>query len=246
MAITELILVRHGESAGNVAAQDAERTGAHRIAVPDRDADVPLSPLGVEQAAAVGTRLAGLAPTDHPDIVFSSPFRRAHETAVVALRTAAMDADGLRPLVDERLRDRDLGILDTFTTLGVDAELPDEAARRRFLGKFYYRPPGGESWTDVALRVRSFVRDLDRYPDRTRALVVCHDAVISLFRYVCEGWDEHRVLEEASLRPTPNASFTHLVHDGRGWRARAANATAHLQHAQVAVTEHSGATDVHL
>jgi broad specificity phosphatase PhoE len=160
MAITELILVRHGESAGNVAAHEAERTGAHRIAVPDRDADVPLTPLGVEQAAAVGTRLAGLAPTDHPDIVFSSPFRRAHETAVVALRAAAMDADGLRPLVDERLRDRDLGILDTLTSLGVDAEFPDEAARRRFLGKFYYRPPGGESWTDVALRIRSFLRDL--------------------------------------------------------------------------------------
>ena len=32
---------------------------------------------------------------------------------------------------------------------------PDEAKRRDLLGKFYYRPPGGESWADVALRIRS-------------------------------------------------------------------------------------------
>lgn len=244
MAITELILVRHGESAGNVAALEADRSESHRIAVPSRDADVPLSALGLEQAAAVGRRLAALTPADRPDIVFSSPYRRAHETAVVALRAAALDADELRPVVDERLRDRELGILDTFTSIGVDAEFPEEAARRRFLGKFYYRPPGGEAWTDVALRLRSFIGDLDRHTDRTRALVVCHDAVVSLFRYICEGWDERRVLEEAALRPTPNASFTHLVHDGRAWKARAANATAHLQQAQVPVTEHSGANDV--
>lgn len=244
MAITELILVRHGESAGNVAALEADRAGAHRIAVADRDADVPLSSLGLEQAAAVGRRLATLTPDDRPDIVFSSPYRRAHETAVVALRSAALDADELQPVVDERLRDRELGILDTFTSIGVDAVFPEEAARRRFLGKFYYRPPGGESWTDVALRLRSFIGDLERHTGRTRALIVCHDAVISLFRYICEGWDEHRVLEESALRPTPNASFTHLVHDGRAWRARAANATAHLQQAQVPVTEHTGVPDV--
>jgi len=243
MSITELILVRHGESAGNVAAFEADRLGADRIAVPSRDADVPLTGLGVQQAGAVGSRLASLPATERPDIVFSSPYRRAHETALTALTAA--DPSGSTPVVvDERLRDRELGILDTYTSRGVDEHFPEEAARRRFLGKFYYRPPGGEAWTDVALRVRSFVRDLDRFPESTRALVVCHDAVVSLFRYVCEGWTEHRVLEEARLRPTPNASFTHLVFDGRSWTSRAANATAHLDEQNVAVTKHSGETDV--
>jgi len=35
-----------------------------------------------------------------------------------------------------------------------------EAARRARLGKLYYRPPGGESWADVALRLRSFLSEL--------------------------------------------------------------------------------------
>ncbi|HXH33491.1 MAG TPA: histidine phosphatase family protein [Plantibacter sp.] len=242
MAITELILVRHGESAGNVAAFEADRLGADRVAIPSRDADVPLTPLGLQQAAAVGARLASLSPTERPDIVLSSPYRRAHQTALVAMATA--DPSGsTRIIVDERLRDRELGVLDTYTSRGVDEHFPEEAARRRFLGKFFYRPPGGEAWTDVALRVRSFVRDLDRFPENTRALVVCHDAVVSLFRYVCEGWDEHRVLEEAALRPTPNASFTHLVSDGRSWTSLTANATAHLDEQSVVVTTHSGEPD---
>ena len=67
--------------------------------------------------------------------------------------------------VDERLRDRELGILDALTAHGVDVRLPAEAARRRWLGKFYYRPPGGEAWTDVALRLRSFLRDAAQAAD---------------------------------------------------------------------------------
>jgi broad specificity phosphatase PhoE len=45
-----LWIVRHGESAGNVArdAADKPRAGSHRIN--ERDVDVPLSDLGEEQA----------------------------------------------------------------------------------------------------------------------------------------------------------------------------------------------------
>jgi hypothetical protein len=36
------------------------------------------------------------------------------------------------------------------------------AAARAFLGKFWHRPPGGESWADVALRLRTFLDTLGR------------------------------------------------------------------------------------
>ena len=52
MALQELLLVRHGESVGNVAATAAELAGAEAIALGIRDADVPLSDTGVEQAQA--------------------------------------------------------------------------------------------------------------------------------------------------------------------------------------------------
>ena len=48
----ELILVRHGQSEGNVAAEAAARNSLERIEVPARDADVVLSATGREQAAA--------------------------------------------------------------------------------------------------------------------------------------------------------------------------------------------------
>jgi Histidine phosphatase superfamily (branch 1) len=56
--LSELILVRHGESQGNVAATTAGDAGAHVIEVPARDADVELSVTGREQALALGRLFA--------------------------------------------------------------------------------------------------------------------------------------------------------------------------------------------
>ena len=54
MAVSELVLVRHGESMGNSAAEAAHAAAADVIEVGHRDADVPLSGVGVEQAQALG------------------------------------------------------------------------------------------------------------------------------------------------------------------------------------------------
>ncbi|MEE3921664.1 histidine phosphatase family protein [Micromonospora sp. BRA006-A] len=86
-----------------------------------------------------------------------SPYLRAVRTAELAL-----DGTGIPASVDERLRDRELGVLDGLTAHGVTRRHPEEAQRRTRLGKFYYRPPGGESWTDVALRLRALLGDLRR------------------------------------------------------------------------------------
>ena len=77
------------------------------------------------------------------------------------------------PRLDERLRDRELGILDRLTSAGVEARFLEEGERRRWLGKFYYRPPGGESWADVVLRLRSLLADLDREHPGQEVLLVC-------------------------------------------------------------------------
>ena len=57
--------------------------------------------------------------------------------------------------MDERLREKEFGILDGLTTLGIRNGFPEQADFRKILGKFYHRPPGGESWCDVILRLRS-------------------------------------------------------------------------------------------
>jgi broad specificity phosphatase PhoE len=241
VATSDLILVRHGESTGNVAREAAEGDGAELIAIEQRDADVPLSTTGTEQAVALGRWWAGLPAERRPTQVWSSPYYRAWQTAEIALRET-----GRRQavLVDERLRDRELGILDRLTARGVAVRYPGEAQRRRTLGKLYYRPPGGESWADVALRLRSFWRDLVLDGP---VLIVGHDAVIVLFRYLLEGWGEAELLTAAAGESPGNGSVTRLTRDGpqRPWRVVEFNQQAHLAEHGAAATQHGSEPDAH-
>lgn len=241
--MAELLLVRHGESQGNVAATLAHQSGAHVINVPARDADVELSDTGREQALALGRLFAGF-PEDRRAAVWSSPYLRARQTAELAVHTGGWNT----PVVlDERLRDRELGILDMLTSAGVEARLPQEAERRRWLGKFYYRPPGGESWADVVLRLRSLIADLDRLYPGQRVLLVCHDAVILLIRYILEGLTEPQLLDIAASTAILNASVSRFVRpDGTGpWTLESFNMADHLMSEGVPVTEHAGDANVH-
>jgi broad specificity phosphatase PhoE len=240
--VAQLLLVRHGESEGNVAATLAHETGAHVIPVPARDADVELSDTGREQALALGRLLAGF-PDESRAAVWSSPYLRARQTAELAVTTGGWQTP---VLVDERLRDRELGILDMLTSLGVEARLPEEAERRRWLGKFYYRPPGGESWADVALRLRSLLTDLDRRHPGQSVMLVCHDAVILLIRYILEGLTERELLDIAAATTILNASVSRFVRpDGNGpWQLESFNMADHLMSEGVPVTQHSGDANV--
>jgi 2,3-bisphosphoglycerate-dependent phosphoglycerate mutase len=194
-------VVRHGESTGNIAAFEAESEGRDLIDIAERDADVPLSDTGREQAAAVGDYLAELS--ERPQIAVVSPYLRTMETAELATRPAGI------PIVrDERLRDRELGVLDLHTWNGVRKRLPDEGVRRARLGKFYYRPPGGESWADVALRLRSLLGDVRRDHDNGRVLLVSHEAIVYLLRYLIEGLTEPQLLTLTREYPVPNCSIT--------------------------------------
>ena len=227
MTVHELVLVRHGESRGNVAADAARVAGAHEIEVTARDADVDLSDLGRAQALALGEAVADWAVDSLPQSLVVSPYVRARETARIVCERAELR---LTERVDERLRDRELGVLDRLTSAGVEARFPEEAERRRWLGKFYHRPAGGESWADVVLRLRAWLVDLDRTVEEgARVMVVSHDVVIALLRYVCEELDEKQVLDLARTIPLRNASLTRLVRtaDG-GWTVAAYDDVRHL------------------
>jgi broad specificity phosphatase PhoE len=201
-------IVRHGESTGNVAAAAAETGRLEEIDIPERDADVPLSDTGREQAEAVGSWLA----EQPPDLVVVSPYLRTVQTAEIALA----DLPQVPVRRDERLRDRELGILDLLTTHGVQTRLPAEAVRRKRLGKFYYRPPGGESWADVALRLRALLGDLRRDHDGGRVLLFGHEAVVFLLRYLIEDLSEQQLMELAHDGTIANCSVTTWSRNGSG------------------------------
>jgi broad specificity phosphatase PhoE len=180
-----LLLVRHGESTGNVANNAAYAAHAEALDLDLADPQVPLSDLGVRQATALGRRLGELPDDERPQRIVVSPYLRAQQTAEHVL--AAAGWDDLPRITDERLRDREQGIVDRLTFFGIQARLPAEAARRAALGKFYYRPPGGESWADVALRIRSLLQDLRLDNAGERLMAVTHDVPILMVRYVVEG-----------------------------------------------------------
>lgn len=199
-----LRLVRHGESTANVARHKAEAESLLTIEFPEREADVPLSPFGVEQSIALGKYF--LTEKEKPSIIFCSPFTRTTETARLIAENAELQ--NVRIYHDERIRERELGIFDRLTSRGVMEKYPEEYAKRKHLGKFYYRPAGGESWADVAFRIRSFWRDLREEFSGEDVLITTHEAVINIFRYVLERMTEAQILEIDGACDIANCAVT--------------------------------------
>ncbi len=228
-----LWLLRHGQSLGNVARDAAAGRDFETLEIAQRDMDVPLSDLGRQQAIAFGKWLA--QQRDRPDVILSSPYVRAVETAELLLDAAGLE---LSVQLDERLRERELGVSDLLTRQGVEARYPDEARRKERLGKFYHRPPGGESWVDVALRIRSLRDSLGREHLDKRVLMVCHEVVVVIWRYLIEDLNEQAALELSRNHPLANCALTtYVIGTGQQLTLELDGWTAPLEMEEVPVTE---------
>jgi 2,3-bisphosphoglycerate-dependent phosphoglycerate mutase len=210
--VAELILIRHGQSLANVALPAADARGLLESEVSGRDAEVPLTELGEQQAKAIGAWLAALPVDRRPEVVITSPYLRARETWRIAA-----DSSGLRlpdPRTDDRLVDRLLGELELLTRAAVAARFPGEAARLAEAGLYAYCPPGGESFADIRTRLTSFLEDLHREHADRRVVVVAHDSVVLMTRAVLENADWAGVAEiENSAGSVRNASISRFVSD---------------------------------
>ena len=190
-----LWIVRHGQSAGNVARDAADAAGLAVIDIAERDVDVPLSELGERQAAALGRWFAELPEEQRPTIVLTSPYLRARQTTAHIADAGGLHRDVCTE-IDERLREKEFGILDRLTRAGILERFPEQAEARARTGKFYHRPPGGESWCDVILRLRSMLDTLSLHHSGpgSRVLVVAHQVIVLCLRYLLEGMTEEEIL----------------------------------------------------
>jgi len=235
-----LWIVRHGQSAGNVARDAAHAAGLDRIALDGRDVDVPLSALGERQSEALGRWFAQGKANDRPDVILSSPYLRAIQTA--QLFRGAGGADAEEPIcVDERLREKEFGILDGLTTQGITRSFPDQAEFRRILGKFYHRPPGGESWCDVIFRLRALMDTVSLHYAERRVLIVAHQVVVLCMRYLIDNLDEAAILAIDKEGDVANCAVTEYRFDpsaGRDGRLVLAryNVTAPMEEENETVT----------
>lgn len=203
-----LWIVRHGESAGNVARDAAHAAGLPEIEIAGRDADVSLSPLGEEQSRALGRWFAEMPSAQRPNVILVSPYRRARETAELIRSTGGVSTSSPEFIVDERLREKEFGILDRLTRSGIERHHPQQAEFRRLLGKFYHRPPGGESWCDVILRLRSALDTMSLHYDGCRVLVVGHQVVVLCLRYLLEQMTEEQILAIDAEADVANCAVT--------------------------------------
>lgn len=204
-----LWVARHGQSAGNVARDAAEAAGHAWIDVEFRDIDTPLSDLGVQQSLALGQWFGKLPANERPQVVLCSPYVRARETARLLMGQAGLrNGHEVRLRVDERLREKEFGLLDRLTRHGIQQKYPELHAQRTHVGKFYFRPPGGESWCDVILRLRSLTEMMAREHGGERVLVVAHQVIVNCMRYLIENLDEAKILAIDKGGDVPNCAVT--------------------------------------
>jgi broad specificity phosphatase PhoE len=237
----QIWVVRHGQSAGNVARDAAESAGLPLIDIATRDVDTPLSALGEEQARALGHWFGDMPESERPSVILSSSYVRACDTARIVLETAGIDLDDVTFTADERLREKEFGVLDRLTRLGIIQKFPELGEQRAHVGKFYFRPPGGESWCDVILRLRSVLDMIIREYRGERVLIVGHQVIVNCFRYLLERLDERQILEIDRAADVPNCSVTSYEFDpNRGKKGklvlRLVNFVAPLREAGAPIT----------
>ena len=201
---TTTLLLRHGQTALSI-----ERRFAGR-------GDIPLTDVGLEQAAAAAARLARRG---NIDLVLTSPLLRARQTA-----SAVADAAGVPLAEDVDLAETDFGSWEGLNFAEVMARWPVEMAA--WMADADAAPPGGESFAAVAVRVDAALdRLLAAYKGQT-VVVVSH--VTPIKTLVCR----------ALLAPTAALFRMHLDVAAlceAAWFAdgpallRSLNDTAHLQ-----------------
>jgi len=176
-----------------------------------------------------------------PNVVLCSPYVRAVQTSTLLLDAAGIDASSLTLQRDERLREKEFGVLDRLTKVGIRQKYPELSEQRTHVGKFYFRPPGGESWCDVLLRLRSVLDTLTREHRGQRVLIVAHQVIVNCLRYLLERMSEEQILEIDRGADVPNCSVTSYEFDPRAGRAgkllpRLVNFVAPLEEAGAPVT----------
>lgn len=178
----DLVLVRHGESEGNVA-NKRSRAGDNHDFTPDflnrHSAKLRLTDKGQKQAKAAGKWLKenGLVQFDRH---YVSEYARAQETA------ALLDLPQARWYMDFQLRERDHGLADI---------LPDDVRKSRFAEflrlrekQLFYTPwPDGESMAQVCDRLRNnIIGTLHRELADKKVVIVSHGDVMRAFRVILE------------------------------------------------------------
>ena len=193
-----LILIRHGESHGNV-------DRACYTTTPDNL--IPLTARGREQAREAGRQLKALM-GDESVLFYVSPFLRSQQTFSIIAESFARSQYRVRE--DPRIREQEWGNTQQPSTM--EAVLRE----RERVGRFFYRFQDGESGADVFDRVSSFMESLFREMGQdvpvANIVLVSHGLFMRLFLTRFYRWSVERFTQ---LRNPPNCRFYLLERDDK-------------------------------
>jgi probable phosphoglycerate mutase len=201
---TELLIVRHGESA-------PARPG-EPFALADGHGDPELAPEGRWQAERLGARLA----VEQVDAIYVTSLRRTHETAA-----PLADRLGLTPVVERDLREVFLGDWEGGVYRKKAAE-GDPRFREAMEQGEWGLIPGAETTEELRNRsVGAMERIVAAHPDE-RVVVVVHGGVIGALLAHATG------ARPFAFVGADNASISHVVVIEGRWILRRFNDTGHL------------------
>ncbi len=183
----KFIMVRHGESEGN-----RER----RFTL---SSEVGLTELGVQQAHEAAGTIARLF---KPQVVVSSPFRRARQTSEIIARELSLPVETVHDL-----HERDLGCLKGHSYDDLRAVVLKDRSYDPARG-WSWRPEGGESYEDVRERVMAAIDGLLRSYPHQEVVIVSHGGVmLSVWAHITGQWHGAHL--------PPNCGIVLIEHDGR-------------------------------
>ena len=141
------------------------------------------------------------------DYLYHSGYQRTLQTAEGLLSAYPLnERERIRVRHNLFLREREVGYTFDMTTDEVDAAFPWLQEYWETFGRFFARPPGGESLADVAQRVYMFLGMLFRDRAHQRVLCVCHGGTMRMFRFWLERWTYEEVADRWDKDTIPNCA----------------------------------------
>ena len=154
---TATLLLRHGQTPMSVQKRYAGRS------------DIPLTDVGLQQAAAAAKRLASAG----IDVIVASPLLRARQTAGEVAATT-----GAPVVTDDGFRETDFGAWEGLTFAEVRERWPAEVSA--WLADPAVPPPDGESFTQVSERVSAALQRVLADRAGQTVLIVSHVTPIKM------------------------------------------------------------------
>ena len=194
-----VVFCRHGESEGNVFSLKGGKPdrdlgiGTHKFALTER---------GIQQAHTRRTWVERYFP-DGFDAYYVSEYLRSKQTHDVV-------HNGLPARIHEALNERDRGYPWLFTDEEMAERYPDELVAERLKGPYHHKPIGGESLSNMRLRIRSFLMWLSLYHAGQRVWVTGHGILMRHLYAVCTD------CTEVPSRGYDNCEIEVYVPDERG------------------------------